>query len=57
MWAFGLGSPKGERLIYRGYELEVCKHPIGWRLGIFSHATRITHTRKSLLHGPLPAQG
>jgi hypothetical protein len=34
MWAFGVGSPKGERLTYRGYELEICKHPIGWRLGI-----------------------
>ena len=34
MWAFGFVSPKGERLIYRGYALEICKHPIGWRLGI-----------------------
>jgi hypothetical protein len=34
MWAFGFGSPKGERITYRGYELEICKHPIGWRLGI-----------------------
>ena len=34
MWAFGFGSPKGERLIYRGYALEIFKHPIGWRLGI-----------------------
>ena len=29
MWAFGSGSPKEERLTY-----EICKHPIGWRLGI-----------------------
>ena len=34
MWAFGSGSPKGERLTYRGYALEICKHPVGWRLGI-----------------------
>ena len=34
MWAFGFGSPMGERLTYRGYALEVWKHPIGWRLGI-----------------------
>ena len=34
MWAFGFGSPKGERLTYRGYALEIYKHPIGWRLGI-----------------------
>ena len=34
MWAFGFGSPKEERLTYRGYALEICKHPIGWRLGI-----------------------
>ena len=34
MWAFGFGSPKGERLTYRGYILEICKHPVGWRLGI-----------------------
>ena len=34
MWAFGSGTPKEERLTYRGYTLEICKHPIGWRLGI-----------------------
>ena len=34
VWAFGFGSPKGERLTYRGYALEICKHPVGWRLGI-----------------------
>ena len=34
MWAFGFGSPKGERLTYRGYILEICKHPVGWRLGV-----------------------
>jgi hypothetical protein len=34
MWAFAFGSPKGERLTYRGYALEIYKHPIGWRLGI-----------------------
>ena len=34
MWAFGSGNPKEERVTYRGYALEICKHPIGWRLGI-----------------------
>jgi hypothetical protein len=34
MWEFGFGSPKGERLTYRGYALEICKHPVGLRLGI-----------------------
>ena len=34
MWAFGSGSATREQLTYRGYALEICKHPIGWRLGI-----------------------
>ena len=31
MCRFEFGSPKGERLIYWGYALEIFKHPIGWR--------------------------
>ena len=34
VWAFGFGSPMGERLTYRGYALEISKHPVGWHLGI-----------------------
>ena len=34
MWSFGFGSPNEKRLTYRGYALEIFKHPIGWRLGI-----------------------
>jgi len=34
MLAFVLGSRSGERLSYRGYDLEISKDPLGWRLGI-----------------------
>jgi hypothetical protein len=56
--ALGRGS-EGERLTYRGYILEIRKHPVGWRLGISplqselpilaNHNFRVPYPRKDEL--------
>ena len=46
MWAFGFGSPKGERLIYRGLhpgDLQASSWLASWD---FSHSTRAAHPGK-----------
>lgn len=34
MFAFAFGGRTGQHLTYRGYDLEIAKDPIGWRLGV-----------------------
>ena len=57
VWAFGFGSPMGERLTYRGYALEISKHPIGWHLGISPIQPGLPILANHNFHTSLPAQG
>jgi hypothetical protein len=54
MLTFALISRTGERLTYRGYDMEVSKDPVGWRLGVYPSRPDLPILAKSSFTVPFP---
>jgi hypothetical protein len=54
MLSFGFGSRAGERLTYRGYDLEIAKDPVGWRLGVYPSRPELPILARSNFTVPSP---
>ena len=54
MLAFAFSRPKGERLAYRGYALEICKDRVGWRLGVHPGRPDLPILARSNFTVPVP---